>query len=104
MLDNVARENTEGLAIVAELEAKQTEMQAVLQSAIGAKHAVPKDTVFPHLHALGTLHTVLLEEMRVLEARERAAGELLTWRQVSTAELSRRKRRGELKCFTGSED
>ncbi|GAQ78906.1 hypothetical protein KFL_000200590 [Klebsormidium nitens] len=81
MLENVARENTEGLAIVAELEAKQGEMQAVLQAAIGTKHAVPKDTVFPHLHALGTLHTVLLEEMRVLEAREGAAGELLTWRQ-----------------------
>lgn len=82
MLENVAREIAEGLAVVSELEAKQREVQGLLQGAIGTKHAVPKEAVFPHLHALGTLYTVLAEEVRVLEARERATQELLRWRQV----------------------
>jgi hypothetical protein len=87
MLENVTRENAEGLTVVSELESKQREVQGLLQGAIGTKHAVPKDAVLPHLHALGTLYTVLAEEVRVLEARERATQELLRWRQV-------RKQRG----------
>lgn len=55
-----------GMSTVVGLVRQYEHETATVQSLVGGKVAVPKEKVYPKLEALGTLHTLLLQDRRML--------------------------------------
>mmetsp|Transcript_1362 Transcript_1362/g.2493 ORF Transcript_1362/g.2493 Transcript_1362/m.2493 type:complete len:470 (-) Transcript_1362:635-2044(-) len=65
-----------GLNTVNSLSQQYQSEQMLVQELVGSKHAVPKEKVYPKLEALGTLHTLLLQDRRMLVVLARVTEKL----------------------------